>query len=238
MAEELLKRVQNSTALNAPVTAGLLPQDEYPRRPHQLLANSTVQTDLATIHEFLETNLEDTTLDTEAREAWEKETRTLHSKYFFTASTTNKWSKFTFDTWEADIKTLVLMHVVAQYSSIESSAEGSGSRKLFEPSTAKVTSNHTARSRASKFCPELLYDHGLQINTETINDDLNKYAKLIHPSQYANATVGTERQRQTAKASVQIFTGVIGEYGPIHDTPSLRSHFASFYSSTICQGWP
>ena len=205
MALELLKRVQSSTALNTPTTAGELPQHQYPNKPHQVLVNSTVQTDLAAIHEFLAADIDELGLDNETRTAWEKELKTLQARYYFTASKTNKWSKYTFDTWQPDVTTVVLMHVVAQYSKIESSAEGSGARKLFEPSTAKDTNTNTARSAASKFCPELLYDHGLRINETTIEKDLDDYAKLIHPTQYTNSKNGSDRQKQAAQSAIDTF---------------------------------
>ena len=205
MAKELLKRVQLSTTLNAPTTAGVLPQDEYPTKPHQVLVHSSTQTDLTAIHEFLSTDVDTLSVGDETREAWVKELKSLQARYFFTASTTNKWSTYTFDRWQSDVTTVVLMHVVAQYSKIESSAEGSGTRKLFEPSTAKDTSKDAARSAASKFCPELLYDHGLQINNSTIEKDLDEYAKLIHPTQYSNSLIGTDRQKTAAASAISMF---------------------------------
>ena len=83
MAKELLKRVQLSTTLNAPTTAGVLPQDEYPTKPHQVLVHSSTQTDLTAIHEVLSTGVDTLSVGDETREAWVKELKSLQARYFF-----------------------------------------------------------------------------------------------------------------------------------------------------------
>ena len=80
----------------------------------------------------------------------------LEQKYFFTASTDNKWSEFTFDRWKVGLMLLALQHVVVRYSAMETSANyKDGGKKLFEPSTSKISSLDTPRGRASKFLPRI-----------------------------------------------------------------------------------
>ena len=73
MAMELLKRVQSSTTFNAPTVAGELPQHLYPTKPHPKLANSTIETDLTDMHEFLATDVDSLGLGEKATIEWAKE---------------------------------------------------------------------------------------------------------------------------------------------------------------------
>ena len=74
---------------------------------------------------------------------------------------------------------LMLQHVVVRYSAMETSANyKDGGRKLFEPSTSKISNLDTLRGKASKFCPEFLYNHTLGIYKVTIKLVLDKYASV------------------------------------------------------------
>ena len=107
----------------------------------------------------------------------------LEQKYFFSASTDNKWPEFAFDRWKADLLLLVLQHVVTWYSAMETSiGSKDGGKRAFQPFTSKEGPGaDTPRGKASKLCPELSYDHALVLNDATIEDDLNNYAKRIYP---------------------------------------------------------
>ena len=96
--------------------------------------------------------------------------------------------------------------MVPRYSYIDA---GSGSRQegkhLFQPSTTKERDGaSTPRGRASMFCPELLYDHALVINERNIDQDLDDYAKRVHPSQHAIANSKEPHDGKSAAAQQHI----------------------------------
>ena len=203
-AQSIFERMRNAATLTAPTTIGVLPQDLYPDKPHAMMALSKQDTELSILHDFMAMNLE--ALNQQELQQWEAEKEGLEQKYFFSASTDNKWSEFTFDRWRADLLLLVLQHVVTRYSHIDA---GSSSRQegkhLFQPSTTKERDGaSTPRGRASMFCPELLYDLALVINEDTIEQDLDDYAKRVHPSQHAIANSKELHDGKSAAAQQHI----------------------------------
>ena len=135
MAKDLLSRIQQSAALTAPCTPGILPEDEYPTKPHSSLAHSTYSTDLDNLHEFLNTEeAQINKLDPRELKAWEEESLQLQQRYFFTATTDNKWSAYTFDQWQSSLVLLALRHIVQIYRNGGTPSTKDGSNKLFEPS--------------------------------------------------------------------------------------------------------
>ena len=208
MAKALLSRIRNSAALTAPNTPGILPEDEYPTKPHPALAHDRYTTDLDNLHEFLATEEHQVSkLDPKELKAWEEETMLLEQRYFFTASTDNKWSEYTFEAWQKSLVLLVLRHVVQIQRSEGSSSAKDGMSKLYEPSRAKTNHKDEAFMQAAKFCPEILYKHALKINEETIDDDLDAYARLIHPGHYVSSTrtIVSNPQWQSSWSIIQTF---------------------------------
>ena len=85
-------------------TPGILPEDEYPTKPHPSLAHSNYSTDLDDLHEFLSTEeAQLAKLNQRDLESWDEEGMLLEQRYFFTATTDNKWSKYTFDSWTSSL---------------------------------------------------------------------------------------------------------------------------------------
>ena len=71
MAQPILKRLHDSATLTALISIGILPQDQYPSKPHPMLAFSTRDTELQTLHGFIGIDVGD--LGSDQAQRWEAE---------------------------------------------------------------------------------------------------------------------------------------------------------------------
>ena len=82
MAQPILKRLHDSAALTAPTAIGVLLQGQYPNKPHPMLAMSTRDTELQTLHDFTGTDIDISDLDPDQSRRWEAKREVLEQKYF------------------------------------------------------------------------------------------------------------------------------------------------------------
>ena len=103
-AQSIFERMRNAATLTTPNDIGVLPQDQYPNKPHIMMAFSRQDTELQTLYDFMAINVDD--LKSHEAQEWEAEKEILEQKYFFSANIDNKWSEFTFNRWQADLTLL------------------------------------------------------------------------------------------------------------------------------------